>query len=890
MKSLIERIFKKNDEAVEDKPEKVKRTRQQIKESKNTIQELLKFDCITNDGIVIAGNQYSKMYKLIDSNFVTEPEDVQIEILKRYQKLINTFPDNINLSIVIVNRKVDEATLNEAFHVREQGDSEQYDELRQDYNEIIDEKIKEGHNDIVKEKFIMLTVTSTSLADAHNDFLSADISLQDCVSKINRVGVTQLNAMERLELISSILRGSNGVKFADEYGKYFIKTQNDEGVTSVEFDTKAARNRVTSKDMVAPQIVDKSFKTHIMLAEDRYCKSFLLNNLPTSLDTIFLTDSTNIPYEMVTVIQFRNVPRNRALNMVKNRTVGVKADVSKQQKQAYRGNYSPDLIDEDLVADLEEVQALREGIVREGKKLFFTTLVVTMFGENVQELKNCENLYRQKCSANTITPNYLIAQQVEGLNTAICIGNSKVVGDRLLTSDDIRALFPFNVQDLQDKQGYFYGTNTNSQNMIVCNRKHLKLANGIVIGQAGSGKSFITKGEIILTLLNTPDDVIILDPENEYKIVADLMNGTVIDLEVVSDYHINPCDMSMEWDEKKASPLTEKCDYMVGLVESILGKGREVTAYDTNAIHRATRRMYEDYINEMKRRHANGDNRNIDTTICPTLKDFYKELIADNTAEGNKIAMAVEPYCIGSFNIFAHHTNVDLTSRLIVFNTSSLPEKMKEMAMQVCLSYIWTKIVKNREQNKLNHTNKFIWNYLDEFHLFMRTESSANTIETYYRRVRKYGACITGLTQNVEDLLNTTQGGAIFQNTGFFLFFNQQPIGRNLLQRLYGISDSLIEKIKDAPRGTGLLYNGTVLIPFNYQLPRKSKLYKIMTTDPNDIVDTEKVKAKNEEHDRTVLNEAKDSITESNENDDFDSDDFDDNFVNMTGRGMFGGI
>lgn len=154
--------------------------------------------------------------------------------------------------------------------------------------------------------------------------------------------------------------------------------------------------------------------------------------------------------------------------------------------------------------------------------------------------------------------------------------------------------------------------------------------------------------------------------------------------------------------------------------------------------------------------------------------------------------------------------------------------------MKVCLSNIWTRVVKNREENEKYHTGKSVWVYLDEFHLFFQTESSATTIMAYFKRVRKYGGIMTGITQDVADLLRTQQGTAMFNNSGFFVFLNQSPIGRSQLQQLYGISDNLIDFIKDKPSGMGLIYNNSVLIPFDYKLPVDSELYHIMSTNPND--------------------------------------------------------
>lgn len=817
---------KKKNKKKNGKPPRVKRT----------VQEILNFDGITKEGIIAAKDNYSKLYKLIDANFVTEPEDRQVDILINYTKLMNRFPDNVDISIIIVNERNTTAEITEAYHLKMQGS--EHDKFRADYNKIIDTKIAEGHNEISKEKYIMLTLHAKDLTQAETEFNSIDVSLQEAVKTINRVGVKQLDAIERLIVMQRILRGSGGIPFTVEYDRYIKKVVDSEGNENTllnEFALK--KDGVSVKDLIAPQAIIKKHQC-LQLDEDRWCKSFAFNNLPQQLDTVFLTNATNLPYEMVTVIQLKPVPRKKALNLVKMQNTSIKADVIKASQQAYKAGYTPDLMNEDLIQAKEDAQRLRHDIVNEGKKLFFATLCITIFGKDEEDLKSVTAQYTSKCADFSVTPSYLVGQQIAGINTAILAANSTIIIDRMLTSDNACALFPFNIQELTDKKGHFYGSNAISKNMVMYDRKRSRLANGLIFGQSGSGKSFITKGEIIPNILDGHDDMIILDPENEYHIVAEAFGGRTIDLELNSEYHINPCDMSMEWDDPKATPLAEKCDYMVGLVESILGRGRECNAYEVNAIHRACNRMYEPYINEMTRRHtegcAEGQSDNLDVTICPTLADFYRELIADGTQEANKIAMATEQYCVGNYNMFAHHTNIDDSSRLTVYNLLYLPEKMTEMAMKVCLATIWNKIVKNREENEKYHTGKSIWVYLDEFHHFFKTEASATTIMAYYKRVRKYGGIMTGITQDVADLLRTPQGTAMFNNTGFFIFLNQSPIGANQLQQLYDISDSLIDYIKNKPAGTGLIYNNSVLIPIDYKLPIESELYRIMSTNPND--------------------------------------------------------
>lgn len=820
-------LKKENTNKTETKTETKKTTKKGIARS---VQDILDFEYITQDGIISNKGHYSKLYHLIDSHFTTEPEDKQMEILNEYVKFVNRFPDNVTISIIIINKANTMQSLSNAYHIKEQGD--ELEDYRKDYNSIIDKKITEGRNDITKEKYILLTLKERSLSDAELNFNTYDITLNEVIKAINKTGVIPVTAIERLDIMRKILNGNNVIPFEEEYGKFIEFISDGETRRKTLSPNLMKKSGYSVKDTIAPQGIIRNYQG-LTLNENRFCKSFAYANLPQSLDTSFLTKTTNLPNEMVTVIQLKTVPRKKAIQSVKMMNTSIKADVIKASQQAYRNGYDPSLMDEDLQNAQIEAKKLRHDIVTDGKKLFYATMVTTIFTSNEEEMKNVTNQYNSICTDFSVTPSYLIGQQIQGLNTSLMCGISKVIIDRMLTSDNARALFPFNVQELQDKKGHFYGVNAISKNMIMYDRKRSKLANGLIFGQSGSGKSFITKGEIIPNLLDGDDDMIILDPENEYRLVAEAFGGVVIDLELKSDYTINPCDMSMEWNDPKATPLAEKCDYMVGLVESILGRGRECNSYEVNAIHKATEEMYREYIDEMTRRKNDGNVMDIDTSICPTLKNFFECLLEQKTPEANKIANSIEPYCVGQYDVFAHHTNVP-TGRLTVFNLLNLPEKMKEMAMKVCLTNIWTRIVKNREMNELYGTSKAIYVYLDEFHLFFQTESSINSIMAYYKRVRKYNGIMTGITQDVADLLRTQQGTAIFNNTGFFIFLNQSPIGRNQIQQLYNVSDTLIEYIKDKPAGQGLIYNGYVLIPFDYRLPTDSVLYRLMSTNPND--------------------------------------------------------
>ena len=226
----------------------------------------------------------------------------------------------------------------------------------------------------------------------------------------------------------------------------------------------------------------------------------------------------------------------------------------------------------------------------------------------------------------------------------------------------------------------------------------------------------------------------------------------------------------------------------------------------------------------------NDPTKTIDLDASPNLVTFYDALLNMDGPEAHQLAMNMEPYCVGNYNMFAHRTNIDPKSRLIVYDLRSMPKNMKEFSMMVCLSDIWNRIVRNKDE----HSNKATWVYLDEFYLMVQTESSAVMLQEYFKRCRKYHGIMTGITQDIEDLLITPEGRGIFNNSGFVAMLSQSNIGRREIQEQYDVSDSLIDYIKDKPVGVGLLYTGQNVLPFNYTLPTNTSLHKLMTTKPSE--------------------------------------------------------
>ena len=373
---------------------------------------------------------------------------------------------------------------------------------------------------------------------------------------------------------------------------------------------------------------------------------------------------------------------------------------------------------------------------------------------------------------------------------------------------------PFKVQEVAHEHGIYYGQNAISNNMIIANRKCLLNGNSFILGVSGSGKSFTGKCEIANLMLAGDSDIIIIDPEREYAPLVNAMGGAIIDISATSKNHINAMDMNSDYGDGE-DPLILKSEFILSLCEQLIGS-RSLGAQEKSLIDRCAKNVYRNY----RKRGYKGK--------VPTLKDFRADLLKQDEPEAQEIALAIELFTDGSLNTFAKETNVDVNNRLICYDILDLGKQLLPIGMLVVLDSILNRITANRAKGK----NTFI--IIDEIYLLFQHEYSANFLFTLWKRVRKYGAFCTGITQNVDDLLQSHTARTMLANSEFVIMLNQASTDRIKLAELLNISDTQISYITNVEAGCGLMKVGSALVPFVNKFPKNTQLYRLMTTKPGE--------------------------------------------------------
>ena len=760
----------------------------------------------------VAPNKYSKVYRIKDINYRTGKEEEQVAIFCKLGEFLNYFSEDMRFAFVIDNRVVSRAEQERKVFRQMKGD--RYDRHRKEYNNILRRQIIAGRNDMQVQKFVTVTIDADAPIEALLRFHKIDAEI---ITNLRRMGSDGevLSTDERLEYFHDKFRKGHEGEFSINYN--FIKSQG-----------------VSSKDYIAPSFMHFDRK-HFQI-EDEYYRCMFLNNLPASLQDEFLFELCDNDFPATVSLSIEPVAQDKGLRIVKKQLTGIEANKIDAEKKAIRAGYSPETIQHSIKDAHAQAEALYDDMMNKNQKMFFVTITVMVHGSTLEELnENCNSLM-SKARRYTSQLQVLTTQQEEAFRVTLPFGYppKDMCVERALTTESTSIFMPFSNQELFQGGGFYYGLNQISQNLVIVNRTKMKTPSGFVLGSSGSGKSFATKREILNVLLD--DDktgVLVIDPENEYGDFCRAFGGTVLKISADSNNYINPMDMPREYglDEEddiattpievvKDKALKKKSDYIMSIVERMIsvggsGDSTAITPQQKTIVDRAVREAYKEYL-----------EHNFDPDYQPTLIDLQTKLDEEGkkSGEGRRVAEGVEYYTRGSMNIFAHKTNVDISNRFVVFNVRDLGDQLRQIALIIVFDFIWNRMIENK------HSGVRTYCYCDEIHVMFQSYYSANFLKQLYKRGRKYGMCITGLTQNVEDLLRSEQARGMIANSDFIMMLNQSHEDLKILASMLNISETQMGYVTGADAGSGLLFAEKVIVPFVDRFPEDSYLYKLMST------------------------------------------------------------
>ena len=756
-----------------------------------TAQQTLPFDRVFPDGIIRVGmDYYTKTIQFQDINYQLAQQDDKTEIFEEWCSFLNFFDSSVHFELSFMNFATEVGDFEKKIAIVHQED--RFNDVRDEYSGILLRNMQAGNNGLTKVKYITFGIHADSMRSAKPRLIHIEM---DILNNFKRLGVIAetLNGEQRLALMHKQLHMGDNAKFHFDW-KYLVKSG------------------LSVKDFIAPSSFEFPNGRYFKMG-DTWCSMSFLSIDASDISDRMLADFLGMESSQIVTMHLHSVDQNEAIKTVKHTITELDRSKIEEQKKAVRAGYDMEIIPSDLATYGKDAKALLKELQSQNERMFLLTFLIMNTGKTKEELDN--NIFQassiaQKHSCNLIRLDF---QQEQGLVSTLPLAYNEVDIQRGMTTSSTAIFVSFTTQELfQDHRGaLYYGLNALSNNLIMVDRKMLKNPNGLILGTPGAGKSFAAKREIVNSFLVTDDDIIISDPESEYRAMVEYLGGQVVKISPTSDQYINPMDINMNYSEDD-NPVMLKVDFILSLCELIMGAKDGLQPTEKTVIDRCVRQVYRKYLEDPK-------PENI-----PILEDLYNLLLKQDEPEAKYVATALEIYVTGSLNVFNHRTNVELRNRLVCFDIKDLGKQLKKIGMLIIEDQVWCRVSENREAGKSTRY------YMDEMHLLLREEQTAAYTVEIWKRFRKWGGMPTGITQNVKDLLASREVENIFENSDFILMLNQAVGDRAILAKQLNISPHQLSYVTHSGEGEGLIFYGNVILPFIDRFPKETKLYEVINT------------------------------------------------------------
>ena len=758
-------------------------------------QDTISYKEMRPDGIcIVKDNYFTKTIQFYDINYqLARNEDKNI-IFENYCDFLNYFDKSISVQLSFLNQTMDISDFEKSIAIKPQNDD--FDGIRAEYTEMLKNQLARGNNGIVRKKYITFGIEADNIQNAKQRLERIET---DIINNFKILGVRafSLNGMERLELLHSCFNGGeNKLNFS---WNLIYKTG------------------LTTKDFIAPTSFNFSDGRCFRMGGTIGAVSFLHILAPELTDEM-LKNFLEIQSALSVNIHIKSIDQSEAIKMIKRKITDLDKMKIEEQKKAVRAGYDMDIIPSDINTFGIDAKKLLEDLQGRNERMFLVTVLIMNTAKTKKALNSAIFEVQSIAQQRNCPLRRLDYQQEDGLMASVPIGINNIGIRRALTTSSTAIFVPFTTQELfsDSPEALYCGLNALSNNMIMVDRKMLKNPNGLILGTPGSGKSFSAKREITNAFLVTNDDIYVCDPEAEYNPLIHALKGQVVKLSPTSKDYLNPLDININYSDEE-NPLALKSDFVLSFCELIIGGRDGLEPIEKTVIDRSVTRIYQKYF------------ENPTPANMPILEDLYEEIKKQPEQEAGRIASALELYVKGSLNVFNHHTNVDISNRIVCFDIKELGKQLKKLGMLVVQDQIWNRVTINRNEHKSTRY------YCDEFHLLLKDEQTAAYSVEIWKRFRKWGGIPTGITQNVKDLLSSAEIENIFENSDYIYMLNQAQGDREILAKKLGISPQQLSYVTQSGAGEGLLFYGNVIIPFVDRFPKDLKLYSYMTTKPEEI-------------------------------------------------------
>ena len=756
-------------------------------------QQTIPYLVMHPDGVCqLPGGIYTKTVEYEDINYSVASTEDQTAIFGGWSSFLNYFDCSLPFQLSFVNRRSRSIS---RYKVNIPAQEDDYNSIRGEFVDMLKNQIAKSNNGIVRSKYITFGLPADGIAEAKPRLERVE---SDVIGNLSRLGVPceVLDGRDRLAVLHGQMHPGSRESFRFSW-KDIPKTG------------------MGTKDFIAPDSFDFRQSRTFRVGQHWGAASYL-QILASELSDKLLAEILELDAELTVTMHVQTVDQLKAIKTVKGKISDIGRMKVEEQKKAVRAGYDMDILPPDLITFSKDAAELLSDLQSRNERMFLLTFTIVNLAPTRQRLENDVFTVSGIAQKYNCAIKRLDWQQEQAFVSSLVLGYNGIEIQRGMTTSSTAIFIPFMTRELRmDGQALYYGMNALSHNVIMADRKKLKSANGLYLGSTGSGKSFAAKRELINVFLATNDRIVVVDPMGEYAPLVKRLGGQVIEIAPDSPNHINPMDIQMGVNDED-SPLSMKADFLLSLCELIVGGKEGLQPIEKTVIDRCVRLVYR----ELALGIGSGD--------MPLLQDLYEELLRQPEPEAKRVATALELYCTGSLNLFNHHTNVQTDARVVCIVLKGMGENLRKIAMHITNEFVTSAVNTNHAQGLAT------WGYFDEFHILLRDPLTASYFVAVWKMLRKKGCVPSALTQNVKDLLASREIEAILDNTDFMILLSQAQSDRAILAKQLGISEHQLSYITHSNSGEGLLFYGSVTIPFVDRFP-KGEIYNLLTTRPEDV-------------------------------------------------------
>ncbi len=764
----------------------------QDRTKKTRSQDIIPIKQICENGMFKhAGNRWSMTYDIKDIDYNSAANEERITVYDSWEKILNTLDSSkASMKITLLNRRMNKKDrLHQILLPTTVGDG--YDYIRMAYNRLRYDDIQ-GDKGFIQNKFLTFSIAKKNQEKAENFFSRMERDLNKKFLTFNS-GIKAQTIYRRGEVLHSFLH-------AGRESEYNFAWNSDKG---------AATNTRKFIDRLAPDM----FRPYADFFElnNMVGRSMLLRTWGTSIQDDFFTRLAEVHTNLVATCDIVAVSNSEARKLIerKDDSVETSANLWSGKRSVKEG--AAERLPRQIAKNRKVIDAYNNAMDYGNQKMFLVQVFVCFLAEDMNKLDEYTDSILDVAGDYNCEMSNMYYQQLKGLIDALPFGERTIQYLRDCDTDTTAILLPFNSVQLAQSTGIPYGKHEETKQQQWVDRRKQGSGHEWILGETGFGKSVDAKLKILYEVLLTDGDSIILDPDGEYAPLVRALGGQIIR---VGKDPINVAEFSADYgyvDEKQSDdPITKKSNLILSFMEAILDAGTRFGETEKSLVDRAVRTLGESVLSG--------------TYQQMTLVDIYDLLLQYPEPAAQQLALASERHIKGSFNSFAKQTRVQITSRLVCYDLSTLNKQEKDAGMIVILDQIDQRLIHNRKLGKATYIT------FDEMDYFFKHPAATLIIEDFFERCRKYGGFLRAIVQNVTKILQNPAATTMLKNSENVIMFKQMKLDAIQLADMYGLSGIQIRNLENAEPGHGIAKIGNVIFALDDTIPKESEIYPLVDT------------------------------------------------------------